>query len=385
MIQKYGALILLFCLSLQSCIDEYLPNLDQYNNYLVVDGVITNNPGPYEVKLSFSSHVYNPVILPYEGAVVKVLDNEDNEFYFQEVEPGIYSSSPDEFQGIVGRKYKLIINHDEKEYQSSWQELTDPLGIENVYTELEVHPTSSDFYTEYGYQFFVDSEEADTDSTYLMWRINGTYKYQADFLIWYIYDNHLLSDFPDHDSLFTCYSSDNISGIYTLDLSDFSTPVAKHIPLNFVSTLQRKLSIRYSLLVNQFSLTYSAYNYFNQLSELNFDQGELFDKQPYQVQGNVSNVNEEETVLGYFLVAGSSSKRIFVDRPPASDVKFYYDVCFLDRSALESFGFISYAPSSTWPLYVTLDENGSRALPSQKCVDCRKSGGSINKPDFWED
>jgi len=379
--------VFIIVILLNSCVDEYFPDIDKYENLLVIDGAINNQPGPYEIKLSFSSSVERPELLPYTGAQVIVEDNLGNKEVFAEKEPGIHVSAIDGLQGIIGRKYKIVIRTpDEKEFQSSFQELKKPVEIAKVYAEVYSRETGDEYRPEYGYQFYVDTEAAETDSAYLMWRAKGAYKYQSDFLIRYIYDKRVLSIFPKPDSLYTCYHDDNYTGIYTLDMSKLSAPEVNRFPLNYVNTNTRKLSIRYSLLVKQYTITEGAYDYYSRIRDVNTQQGSLYTQQPYQIKGNVYDVlDKDKTLLGYFLIASLDEKRIFVNRPPSDQVEFYYGICEIGDGDYDAYTYIRWTPSSTWPLYVTIDVNRRRALTHQGCVDCRWWGGTIDKPEFWED
>jgi len=379
--------LIIFAVVIQSCVEEYFPDIKDYDNVLVVDGMITNKLPPYTVTLSLSSPVKKPALKPYANARVVVSDNLGNEEVFQEAQPGNYVSPPDGLQGVIGRKYKITINTtDGNEYESAWQELKDPLGIANVYAEIESQVTEDELHTLYGYQFYVDTETAESDSVYLMWLAKGTYKYKADFLIRYIYDNKQLSPFPKPDSLRTCYHTDYNNGFFTADLSRLSPPVVSRFPLNYVTTDTRKISIRYSLLVEQYTMNEEAYAFYDQLSEINTEQGVMYAQQPYQIKGNVHNVDAgEDILLGYFLVAGVTEKRIYVNRPPSDQVEFYYGICVLNDRDYDAYRYIRWTGPSVWPLYVTTDPNNRRALPDQRCVDCRQKGGTIEKPDFWID
>jgi len=379
--------VFIIVILLNSCVDEYFPDIDKYENLLVIDGAITNQPGPYEIKLSFSSSVQRPKFLPYTGAQVIVEDNQGNEEVFTEIEPGIHVSAINGLQGIIGRKYKIIIRTpDENEFQSTFQELKKPVEIANVYAEIYSRETGDEYGHEYGYQFYVDTEAAENNSAYLMWRVKGAYKYQSEYLIKYIFDNRVLSIFPHPDSLYTCYHDDNYTGIYTLDMSTLSVPEVNRFPLNYINTNTRRLSIRYSLLLKQYTITEEAYDYYSRIKDVNTQQGSLYTQQPYQINGNVYSVlDQDKAILGYFLVAGIDEKRIFVDRPPSDQVEFYYSICVLNDGDYDAYSYVYWSPKEIWPLYITTDNNEHRALTHQGCVDCRWWGGTIDKPEFWED
>jgi len=47
---------------------------------------------------------------------------------------------------------------------------------------------------------------------------------------------------------------------------------------------------------------------------------------------------------------------------------------------------LNSTPESVWPIYIDdIMFNGWALGPGYECFDCRKDGGSITPPDFWED
>ena len=185
---------------------------------------------------------------------------------------------------------------------------------------------------------------------------------------------------PNSDSLSTCWSTSNVDQIFTMSTEYLKQPEITNFPLIYISTQTKLLSIRYTLLVKQLSISKSAFNFWDALRQQNIDQGNLYSRQPLQIRGNVKNINDaDETVLGYFTVAGITKKRIYVNRPI---LPFYYGICEPD---FENIGWIVYESPSDWPIYVVDIPSKGKALgTSEACFDCRLEGGSITPPDFWE-
>lgn len=370
-----------------SCEEMYFPELNsKYEEVLVIDGSITNAEPPYMVKLSMSSNVQNSEFIALTGYKPRILDNLGNVEVLTETERGTYMTSANGMKGIVGRSYKFIMQSPTgKIYESDYEELKAPVGIQSVYTELEYKVVEEFPYNVPGYQFYVDTDIASSDSTYLLWTMDETYKYEADYLIYFYYDG-ILHPFQNSDSLKTCWISSQVYPFYIESTLGLSEPRFTQLPLHFVDTRTRKLSIRYSLLLNQYSISKKAYQFWNSIKEQSLEAGDLYARQPYQLRGNVYNTEDrEELVLGYFMVAGISQKRIYVNRPDVT-IEMYYDICELSLSDYEDYNWMFLGgPLSTWPLYITQNGNGVRALPVQECIDCTKSGGTLDKPDFWED
>ena len=374
-------------LFIASCEEPYLPQLDgKYYKVLVVDGMITNAAPPYTIKLSLSANVQEPEYIALAGYGVTIIDELGNDEILSETKPGTYVTSPIGMQGIVGRKYKITLQSPEgKTYESDYEELKEPVGIQSVYPELEYEHSAGYPYDIPGYQFYVDTYIAQTDSTYFLWSMDETFQYESDYLIHYLYDG-ILHIFYNTDSLKTCWKSGKVFPFFVESTTGLIEPRFTRYPLHFVNTKTRKLSIRYSLFINQYTISENAYRFWHGIKEQNIETGEMYTRQPYQLRGNIYNTNDKnELVLGYFMVAGVSQKRIYVNRPDPP-VKMYYPVCRLGPTDYEDYGwmFLGGTPAD-WPLYVTEDAGGSRALPNQKCINCTLNGGTLEKPDFWED
>ena len=371
-----------------ACVEEYWPDLGtKYDRVLVVDGLVTDQPGPYTVKLSFSSTVDNAEYIPASGYQVQIFDDAGNNETLNETENGIYKTDSLGIQGIVGRKYRIeILSPDGRKYESDYEELRLSTGIDSVYAETEFHQTEALGHDLQGYQFFVDTHRAEMDTNYFVWRLESTFEYNANHTLKFLFDGQFHTP-GKWDSLYTCWRTQNIQEVFTYKTEDLSEAKITRLPLHFVNTESKALSIRYSLLVKQMSVTKQAFEFWNDIGELEEEQETLYTRQPFQIRGNVLNhSNPDEPVLGYFMTAGFSQKRIFVNRPMG--VRFYYNTeCVL---IVEELMVMLYLMRDQWPVLLTAIPVGPGLVPAlptrQRCIDCRKEkggGGSISPPDFW--
>ncbi len=372
---------------LNSCVEKYWPDIgNKYEKILAVDGMITNKPGPYTIRLSLSSSVRIVDSSPVEGCELTISDNTGYSETLYEIEPGVYKTNP-AFQGVVGKKYKLTIHSpDEKTYESGFQELKSPVGIDTLYAHIEFKNNPDADYDLAGYQFYVSTNAAIEDTNYYFWKLEQTYKFNSNYRIRYMFDGQYHS-IPHPAPYYTCWKTNTVPELFTYNTLQLNEPVIRDLPLHYVTTETKELSIKYSVLVKQLTLTREAYNYFHRLQD-QVGQGTLYDKQPYQIYGNMANVNDaEEPVLGYFLVAGSAEKRIFVDKP--EDLDFYYNAtCGMITDDLWR---MLMSIRHNWPVFLTIiyDEEGgggTTALPNrQSCLDCREADGDTTMPVFWEE
>lgn len=375
---KNSFIILYLLVAITSCVDNYWPKVDKYEGLLVVDGLLTNGNDTITVKLSTTSSINDIEYIPISGSEVYITDENQWETHLSETEPGTYIVLDSSFSGQVGSSYQLHVNlPNGKNYISDTCILLPPSPIDSIYGLVESFEVENDIRGLHGIQFYVDFHNDQPDKYNLLWRLSGTYKYEATMDIDYTYEGSFIP-YPDPDSLRTCWRTTQINDIIIFTNKYLDGNAVTRFPLAYISTETKKLSIRYSLLVNQLSVSEDAFDFWNSLKEQNIDQGNLYSQQPIQIKGNMHNLeNSDEPVLGYFTVAGISKKRIYVNRPP---VPFYYNICTPDFDLR----FIAFMPVSTWPIYIDdIMFLGYAMGPSNDCFDCRLEGGSLKPPPFW--
>ncbi|MBN2167311.1 MAG: DUF4249 domain-containing protein [Marinilabiliaceae bacterium] len=130
-----------------SCTEDFMPDLGSMESVLVVDGAISDFPGPKYINLTMSvDYFYNESAPSVTGAKVTVFDGVDS-VLFAELKgyPGYYKS-PGNYIGVVGRTYKLIIENIDANGD----------GIAEVYeAESELKPVApiDSFSMKYGKQY----------------------------------------------------------------------------------------------------------------------------------------------------------------------------------------------------------------------------------------
>jgi hypothetical protein len=374
--------IILFSISLLtvSCKEEISLKKINYNPILVVDGMITNEPGPYIIKLSQSRSLDKYGVIPYENCIVTIQENTGISEELEEIEPGIYTTKENGMIGKIGNKYSIsIISPEDKEYISDYQELLEPIEIQSFYSELiyleDLNYTPNGLP---GYQFYVNTKDVTSTDNYFLWQMVETYHYTADYILHSIgYRDGTLyvmfNELPQYDNIYNCWKTQNVKYIYVGQTNNLNINKIIRQPLHFVGTDTRRLMIRYSVLLNQYTIEEEAYVYWNDIEKQISDENILAASQPYNISGNIHNVdNTNETIYGFFTVASINQKRLFVDRP---HTPFYYETCIVDT-----------IPGHNPPphYYALIDENSTGEV-KESCIDCRSKHGITVKPDFWID
>lgn len=351
-------LTLVTLLLLNGCIVQFIPDINEEQSFLVIEGMVTNLNQRYTVKMSRSVAVgAREKPLPVTNSFVSVTDDENNRYLLSEKKPGIYQTDSLTFRGVIGRKYTLHIQSLGLNYESTPMEMKPVPPIDSVYFEKETRESQNSFLPVNGCQIYLNTFDQTNSCKYYRWEYVETWK----FVLPYPVVNN------------TCWISSNSSNIYIKNTSVLREDRVTKYPLQFVSDETDRLLERYSLLVNQYSVSEEEYTYWEKLQKVSESVGGLYDVTPMTIQSNIECIEDpNEKVLGYFSVSAVSSKRIYIDGFRGNFIDFYSE-CPVDTLPA------SANISDIWilnrlPELVITNKLG--------CADCTVRGTKV-KPDFW--
>ena len=362
---------------IDSCTYPYNPPIDEFQNLLVIDGHIIKGEKVQTVNISRSSPYNDPEVLPVSGCQVTVVDNTGKSFKFTESARGTYSAAIPDDQLKYNNSYQLfVITPENKNYESTQEVLLPGNPIDSVYYFEEPGQTAATGRME-GIQFYVDLKAPEGNTRYFRWVMEETWEYHRKYPIETRYDGSKKVTMPrGSDTLQVCYITVPVTGFYSTSTSNLTVNEKKRIPLNYVSNQTNRLEYKYSLLVKQYSLSETAYKYFNTKKTETQESGGLYQAQPGQSFSNVVNADDpEEKILGYFWASVASEKRVFA-RPPFKFSIFPY--CF--SQSIDWSNAIAYKGQKFY--IFTLD--GIDYTAPDECFDCTKGGGKLKKPEFWK-
>jgi hypothetical protein len=138
--------------------------------------------------------------------------------------------------------------------------------------------------------------------------------------------------------------------------------------------------VKYSILVNQYSLNEDEYLFWEKLQSISDNVGNLYDVTPMAVPSNIYCIeNPDEKVLGYFSVSAVSGKRIFI-KDRFSLIPNFYSECPSDTVS----GIIPNLNVSVWIIdsFTTGNILNNILTERQSCADCRVDGTNV-RPVFW--
>jgi len=362
---------------LSGCITQFTPETEEEKELLVVEGLITDQPGPYSIKLSKSMPFgKKSEASPLSRCLVRISDNEENIYWLTETDPGTYLSDPVAFRGYAGRSYKLYIDVSNGDrtlhYESNPMEMTPVPPVDSVYYEKTVIKEDfENFGGIDGCQIYLDTHDPDNKCKYFRWDFDETWVLR---LLWPVKN-------------IKCYVSDTSKVINIKSTAAFSESRIFRQPVAFISNTTDRLSREYSISVNQYSLSEDEYVYWEKIQNLSDQTGGLYDIIPSSVPSNIFCIeNPDEKVLGYFSVSAKSFKRAFIKDDFAGLLNQYPD-CPSDTvyGDVEIWGLdvsvwvLADYPPGSWGF-------GSpriRILTEKRgCADCT-TRGTTQKPPYW--
>ena len=374
-------LLLLLC-SMYACIEPYEAEVEEESLVLVVEGSIVKGDSIQTILVSTTSPLVDPRSRPIPGCAVEVEDDQGHVFYFSETEAGTYTRVIPEDQLVINRKYMArIITPDGKLIESAYETLNAAAEVDSVYFALEPKLNSITGEELNGAQYYIDIKTTDEVPRYFRWILEETYEYTSTGQISYMYwDTKFEPDsMIDRWALYRCWMiSQQVEGLYLANTVNLTFNEKKRIPLHYISVETDRMKIRYNLLVKQYSMNESSYNYWQQNKTATEEGGGLYTGQPAQPLTNLYNVNDTtDMVVGFFWVSSKTEKRVVVPRP--NDLFVPDEKCML----------IEFDPlnwlNGPWPIYVRIDEEtGQELVGDYYCFDCQLRGGSLTPPDFWE-
>ncbi len=304
MITRVLVFIILLCFS---CTTPYDPPANYSTPLLVVNGIITNQPGPYQVSLEFTNiNSINSAYRKYpEKAEVTLIDDKGNQEQLINVGKGVFQTSPTGMQGIPGRYYHITITlNDGRNYASEPELLKASPPIAKITSTYIATP--ADLSSRGHFKTYVETVDSVSPGDYYRWTwIN--YQYRS-------FDDLVCGSGACYGILFCepCWFISRCESCISMQSDRYQN--GQKIS-QFVLNVPYDSKKNYWLEVSQFLITEKAYLFWQNLNAQVNLKGGVFDSPPAAVPGNIKNVQDSnEQVLGFFSAAGLSKKMIYVAR-----------------------------------------------------------------------
>ncbi len=386
-------LILLTIVCLVSCTEEFIPQTETFESILVVEATLTDELKTQNVFLSRTFRFEDQEPQGEENAAVKITDDLQNEYVFNETEPGKYISEI-KFQALPERQYILSVKtKDNALYTSSSVALPKKTSIDRLYAQKTINDKGVE-----GLGIFVDSSGPENEISYYRYKFEETYRFTAPEF--FDLDLVVLSVNPFVTETTTrpvdkkvCYKTDFSNDLILASTEDLVENKLQKFLIRFIEKDNIIINDRYTIVINQFTETLEARNFYETLNDFSNSETLFSQIQPGFIVGNINNIdNPKENVLGLFQVSSFLSERIFFNyRDFFSNnqpVNYFIDCTRVSPPIIPTNATLISFLNDGFLLDGFTGENNGNVGPffivPGACGDCTQIGDNI-VPDFWKD
>ncbi len=363
------------------------PAIAASNHFLAVDGVINTGLNGVSVftltrSLNLSDTVTN---IPERNALLTIAGASGSSFQLTDSNNnGIYYSAPLSLN--VAEQYQLLITtSDGRKFAS---DLVTPKTCPPIDSVNWVRAYDAVYGTDV-LNIYVNSHDPSNNTRYYRWQYEETWEHASVLSTPWAVNNGMISAPYSADSLYNfCWSTQPSSNILLATTVALSADIASQVLINKIPQNDPRMDIEYSLLVKQYPLDASAYNYWLTVQKNSQSLGGLFDLQPSKIVGNIHGLtNAGDIVLGYVSASSIQEQRIFIQHYNGfSDWKSTPAfICPLAVIASDPSNSLIWNYSDTaWSVYYF--NSGSPPtinISTKQCLNCTYQGGTNIPPPFW--
>jgi hypothetical protein len=375
---------ILLLATILGCVDSFMPKINSSSeSLLVVEGRITNETGPFRIRLSHTVSIGDlDSVKPVLKANVKISDDQGHSYKLVDSGKGYYETPEKNLVGIPGYKYTLVITTpDSVKYSSSTVTMLESPAIDSLYYEEVKHTRiqENQTYEDTWMNILVDTHDDKNGVQNYLYDFQETW--EVNLLANPIILHH--SERPENyervfvrsdDTKKICWVTKNSNTLVIANTAKNTLNELNHFPVQQIGPYESKLHVRYSILVRQYALPEELYTYFKDLQDVNINTGGLYEKIPAPVFGNITSADGKKAV-GYFMASTVSTKRIFILRSEhhLETVNQNSDCYYFDYNLANSQKYLlGYQVLSGGKVYGT----------TEGCTDCTLYGTNV-KPSFW--
>jgi hypothetical protein len=328
-------------LTLDACIEPFDINIGVARETIVVDGLLTDQPGPHTVQIFKSSDLSDQLNSVYtiNGATVVLKDDQGATLVLRETSPGKYET-PLGFQPIIGRYYHIEFTLSENEHFESTPELLTPVGdIKNLYYEFEKKqdPSLEDqLNPRNGFNVYIDADLDPAQKNMVRWRTTGMFQIRTfpeskkegqsgpkgEIVMvpapppcsGWAYNTKLGLRYVKECTCCDCWVSqyDQIPQVADQQLISGNEVKRRHVL--FVPAGRRFFHKKYYVEVEQMSVSQRAFDFWESVKKQKETSSDLFQTPSGKTAGNVKSTGTTKTpVVGLFEVSAVKRKSLFID------------------------------------------------------------------------
>lgn len=330
---KVVRLFFVLLIFLDACVDPANIEIPAFQYQIVVDGYITTEAGPYEVKLYRSRPLASADLdrlIPERFAKVWIKDDQGNSEQLIETGLGVYQTSLNGILGTTGRKYHVEITTVQgKQYESEPDEIK-PVGEVTAINYEFIEGNGDGLNEGDGFRIFADATGVPNQDDLVRLRMVATYKVETfpQLRTRSVEGGRIPDPFPcsgyinqegrlvkvEDCTCCTCWVNE-YEEIPSITDEKFTTnDIFRGEEVGFVPATRRTLYDKIHVEIQELSLTPATYLFWKLVKAQKEGVSNLFQPPSADIKGNVKAIGSTEEVLGIFWAAGIHKKSIYLDK-----------------------------------------------------------------------
>jgi hypothetical protein len=300
---------------------------------IVIDGHISDEPGPYTIKISKTFDIESKQSIRTPISVRKLILSDDlgTSEQLVAIADGEYQTDPLGIRGTVGRTYTLEVELlDGRIFRSIPDPLLPAGNVDSVYHQFEERK-NKDGASEYGFNVMFNSSSGNQDNYYFLWKFVGTFQVETNPELYSVRCGESRCPAPLPCSSYvvsggglqwvkpceccTCWAKifnpePIVSDNQTVANGRFLNVNATYLPITQWTFLHKVHAE-----VQQFSLSPQAFTFWKAIQDQKRATGSLFAPQSGKIISNFVPVNGSQgSVEGLFYASSIRKKSIYITR-----------------------------------------------------------------------
>ncbi|MFM9839356.1 MAG: DUF4249 domain-containing protein [Cyclobacteriaceae bacterium] len=331
---------------LSACVERIDFKVPSAQLLTVVEGTISNDPGPYKVKITKGLTLEgSSSLISVQKAKIKLYDNLGNVEAFKETDPGVYETGG-VIRGEIGRSYYILIETADGKMFESEPDRLNPVGeIEDIRFEFEARTSVKSFgeIVEDVFNIYVDANasveaNAGENDNYVRWRFTGTYKFETNpelHIIVYPFpylplkypwpcSGYIVGPGPTGSggilekiadcTCCTCWVKQFESQPQLSDGQFVNGNKFRNVKVGEVPITRTTFSDKYLIEVEQLSLSKKSFEFFKLVRAQKEGASNLFQPPSGEIKSNIKSVNNNDPIIGIFWATSKKKKSIFIQK-----------------------------------------------------------------------
>lgn len=373
----YAFLICALCAV--SCVYPYDAEIGGGSGDLVIEGDIfvgAMSEFALSTLLPVSASNASRAEMAHPYGVLWVEDSNGIRYYGVAQGDGVYSV--DMTDAKPGPEYRLRVDiSGGRSYASSWMH-----GAGTCYADDLTCSISAD---RKKLQLLLSMHSDEESSRHFRYRYSEDWEFHTikNAVMYYDPNAHSVEYYSSGDvTNYFCWNHEGSRGINLATTEDMTGTELIDFPIRAYGNNDRRFSYIYRIILEIYSVSEESYDYYEHLKEMSEYDGSLFAPTPSEVRGNIRCLDDDdEIVYGYVAVAEPARiERYFYSK----DLKFFVDpddrISYEDKTFPEYEWYMAYMTG--WRPYYNKTMVGV-LWTNARCVDCRKLGGTKQRPENW--